>query len=352
MITGLTIDEALNRAMPGLRYRIEESVRILRKAESLALRYDPENGFFLAFSGGKDSQALYHVAELSGVKFKAHFSPTTVDPPQLIRFIRKQYPEVEFGKVSKSIYQIAKEKGAAPTMRMRWCCAEFKENAGAGRVTLTGVRKEESVKRSKRNEIEVFGHKFSGDFQGFGAWQDEQIRKKYKRLNDDEFSRENKVTEIRCIGGKDKIIVNPILDWTSSDIWQFLNDVMIVPHCELYDPPYRQHRIGCILCPMASHKQKLHDCELFPYAKRKWLDVFDYYLREEGYTSEHREKREGVGANIRLIRDDAIEIAHLMRNKGTIPNHELSSEILFDWWISGKSWNEFKADLLHPKLFE
>lgn len=77
----------------GLEYRIEKSIALLRKAEKLAKMYDPEDGFFLAFSGGKDSQALYHIAKLAGVAFKAHFTPTSVDPPQVLRFIRKQYPE-------------------------------------------------------------------------------------------------------------------------------------------------------------------------------------------------------------------------------------------------------------------
>lgn len=34
--------------------KIDYSIALLRKAESMALRLDPENGFYLAFSGGKD----------------------------------------------------------------------------------------------------------------------------------------------------------------------------------------------------------------------------------------------------------------------------------------------------------
>lgn len=81
-----------------LKQKIEHSIELLKKAEKLALRYDPDEGFFLAFSGGKDSQALYHIVEMAGVKFKAHFSPTTVDPPQLIRFIRRNYPRCRVRK--------------------------------------------------------------------------------------------------------------------------------------------------------------------------------------------------------------------------------------------------------------
>lgn len=41
-----------------LRKKIDYSIALLRKAEALALRFDPDDGFYLAFSGGKDSQAL------------------------------------------------------------------------------------------------------------------------------------------------------------------------------------------------------------------------------------------------------------------------------------------------------
>lgn len=282
MTLAITYEQALAKARPGLRYKIEQSVALLRKAERLALRYDPENGFFLAFSGGKDSQTLYHIAELAGVKFKAHFSPATVDPPQLIRFIRREYPEVEFEKVSKSMYQMAKEKGMVPTRRLRWCCAEFKEQAGAGRVTLTGIRKAESQRRAKRKEVEVSGHKFSGDLSEFGEWSEAKIRKQYKNLNQDEFSRE-KERELRCINGKDSIIVNPMLEWSDADVWDFLNKVCEVPHCELYDPPYNQHRIGCILCPMAGPKQHARDIELWPHVKERWMKVFQYYVNDRKY---------------------------------------------------------------------
>lgn len=139
MKSGITLEEALRRATPGLAKKIEHSVGLLRRAEKLALMYDPEGGYWNTFSGGKDSQALYHIAELSGVWFHSVFSPTTVDPPKVIRFIRKYYPEVEFGKVRKSMYALAVEKGMLPSMTVRYCCAEFKEMSGAGKVTLIGI---------------------------------------------------------------------------------------------------------------------------------------------------------------------------------------------------------------------
>lgn len=241
----------------GLKYRIDKSIALLQKAERIAKMYDPENGYYLAFSGGKDSQALYHIAQMAGVKFKAHFSPTTIDPPQLIRFIRRQYPDVEFGKVKMSIYDMALKKGCLPTGRARWCCAEYKETSGAGKVTLIGIRHEESSRRAARNEVEMRFYKFSGDFGQFEEYRDNFTQ--------------GKETEVRCMSGKDSLLISPIIEWTTRDVWEFLNDVAQVPHCELYDPPYNQRRIGCILCPMANHKQKVRAASCFPTPKRNGL---------------------------------------------------------------------------------
>ena len=175
------------------------------------------------------------------------------------------------------MYQVAKEMGMVPTMKLRWCCAKFKESAGAGKVTLTGVRHAESIKRAQRKEVEVSGHKFAGNLDEFGVWSEGQIKKKFKNINQDEFTRD-KEQEVRCINGKDSIIVNPLIEWTDADVWDFLNKVVEVPHCELYDPPYNRHRIGCILCPMSSYKTKLRDIELYPYVQKKWLEVFEYFI--------------------------------------------------------------------------
>ena len=40
---------------------------------------------------------------------------------------------------------------------------------------------------------------------------------------------------VTCVGGRDKILVSPIIYWTERDVWQFLNDVVKVPHCKLYN---------------------------------------------------------------------------------------------------------------------
>lgn len=276
-----------------LKEKIDYSIDLLKKCEDMALNMDSENGFYLAFSGGKDSQVLYHIAKMAGVKFKAHMNLTSIDPPEVIRFVKKQYPDVELIKPKMSIYDMAKKKGCVPTQIMRWCCAEYKEMSGAGKVTLIGIRHAESLRRRKRNEIETGDRKFSGNF--------------------DQWS-EHKEKMVTCVGGKDKILVSPIIHWSEKDVWKFLN-AHNIPHCSLYDKGYK--RIGCILCPMSNYKQKIREMNDFPYVKRNWENTFEW----------------------------------LIKNKWTKTQQLNDKELAFKWWISGKSFKQFYADeILQQKI--
>ncbi len=279
-----------------MRKKIEYSIDLLRKSEKMALRLDPENGFYLAFSGGKDSQALYHIAVMGGVKFKAHMNLTSVDPPEVIRFVKQQYPDVELIKPKMSIYDMALKKHILPTRILRWCCAEFKEMSGAGKVTLIGIRKAESARRNKREEIST------------------QIKGKRTEETFDQWS-EHEEKMVTCVGGEDKILVSPIIHWTEQDVWEFLNDVVKVPHCELYDEGYT--RIGCICCPMSQKRQKLREIRQYPHVKRRWIQTIQKLI-DEGYI-----------------------------------NHNFQDpEFGFYWWISGKSFKEFYADEVLQKKIE
>lgn len=119
--------------------------------------FEPPEGYYLAFSGGKDSQAVYHLAKMAGVKFDAHYCVTSVDPPELVQFIKKNYPDVSReiphdGKGNPvTMWTLIPEKMIPPTRIVRYCCEELKESNGAGRFTVTGVRAGESANR-KRNQ--------------------------------------------------------------------------------------------------------------------------------------------------------------------------------------------------------
>ncbi|MBA7538770.1 hypothetical protein ES705_31047 [subsurface metagenome] len=85
--------------------KIEDSIRTIQKTEKLALSYN-SFGFHLAFSGGKDSQVVYELCKMAGVKFKAFFYKTSVDPKELLSFIRNKYPDVEWIKPKMTMYQL------------------------------------------------------------------------------------------------------------------------------------------------------------------------------------------------------------------------------------------------------
>lgn len=122
--------------------------------------FEPKEGYYLAFSGGKDSQCIYHLAEMAGVKFDAHYHITSVDPPELVRFIKTQYPDVALdyprdadGNVI-TMWNLIPKQTIPPTRKARYCCDKLKESGGEGRLTVTGVRWAESPAR-KQNQGEV-----------------------------------------------------------------------------------------------------------------------------------------------------------------------------------------------------
>ena len=136
---------------------------IMDKIETAIFRlkqFEPEEGYYLAFSGGKDSQCVYHLCKMAGVKFDAHYSVTSVDPPELVRFIKTRYPDVQFEKRHDdngkpvTMWSIIPQKLFPPTRTVRYCCDVLKEsNGGEYRRTLTGVRWAESVNRRKNQGI-------------------------------------------------------------------------------------------------------------------------------------------------------------------------------------------------------
>lgn len=76
-------------AFPGyeLRDYIAEAIDFLRENE-------PKEGYFVGFSGGKDSIVTLELCRMAGVRHQAFYSCTRMDPPEVMRFIHENYPEV------------------------------------------------------------------------------------------------------------------------------------------------------------------------------------------------------------------------------------------------------------------
>ncbi|MFA7087501.1 MAG: hypothetical protein WC145_12610, partial [Aliarcobacter sp.] len=103
-------------------------------------KHEPEDGYYLAFSGGKDSVVIYDLAVRARVKFDPHYSQTTVDPPEVQQFIKEHYPHVAWDKPRNSMFRLIPLKKMVPTRLIRYCCSELKEIGGAGRTVVTGIR--------------------------------------------------------------------------------------------------------------------------------------------------------------------------------------------------------------------
>ena len=95
-------------------------------------------------------------------------------------------------------------------------------------------------------------------------------------LNDNEDSR--RLME-QCII-KGKVILNPIIDWDDSDVWEYLNEWVKVPHCSLYDEGWK--RIGCIGCPMKNGKWRKEEFKRWPKYREQYVRAFEKMIEKNG----------------------------------------------------------------------
>lgn len=254
----------------------------VQKAINRLRAFEPEEGYYLAFSGGKDSVVIKALADMAGVKYDAHYSLTTVDPPELVRFIKDKHPDVEIVKPKLSMWKLIEKNGMPPTRLARYCCRILKETDGSGRVTVTGVRWAESANRKNSRHLVDIGERKGGIV-----------------LNDD--NSESRRTVENCYRTM-KTLINPIVDWTNDDVWEFIRKYNIL-YCSLYDAG--KERLGCIGCPMNTKRED--DFLEYPTYKRAYIRAFDRMIA--------RRKERGLGCD----------------------NQFIDGQTCFDWWIQGKA---------------
>lgn len=121
----------------------------------------------VSFSGGKDSSVVSHLVRLAlGQKIVHIFGDTTIEYPNtydFVDFFKSANPGTPFltTKASKDFYELADEIGP-PSRILRWCCTTHKTGPignlmtsldGNGILTYDGIRKTESLRRSRYNSI-------------------------------------------------------------------------------------------------------------------------------------------------------------------------------------------------------
>ena len=188
----------------------------------------------VCYSGGKDSDVILELVKMSGVKYRAIYKNTTIDPPGTITHCKSNGVEIMKPKIK--FFELIEKKGF-PTRRARFCCESLKEYKIMD-FAIQGIRRSESTARAKRY---------------------------------------NATDPIVCrIYGSKKNHVNlilPILEWTDEDISEFVTERGIKCHSLYYDESGNFHperRLGCLGCPLTRRGQ-LEDFKNNPKLVKLWV---------------------------------------------------------------------------------
>ena len=206
----------------GIENKVNKAIEILKY-------FEPSEGYYVAFSGGKDSIVIKDLCKQSGVKYETHYQNTTIDPPELTAFIRQQHPDVIQHYPPRSYFEELIKHGF-PMRQNRWCCEYLKEKGGDNRIVITGIRTQESARRKKRRQFEYCNKRYTG--------------KKFLHL---------------------------IFHWSLLEVWEYIKRYEL-PYCKLYDEGW--DRIGCIACPSASNKKRKEEMERYPKIEKAYKKAF------------------------------------------------------------------------------
>lgn len=189
----------------------------------------------VCYSGGKDSEVILELAKMAGIKFRAYYKNTTIDPPKTISHAMSKGVTVLQPK--KTFFELVKEHGL-PTRRARFCCAYLKEYKVLD-VAIQGIRRCESKKRER-----------------LYSSADPVICRFYG-------SKKNHVN-----------VVLPILDWSDVDVSAFIKDRNILCHPLYYNDRGEfcvNRRLGCMGCPLKSDVGKA-DYLMYPKLFKRLVD--------------------------------------------------------------------------------
>lgn len=194
--------------------------------------FEPPQGYLLADSYGKDSEAARHLAIRSGVKFISVYNVTGIDPSELIKHGKIYHPDTIRRRPEKTMWELMEWKQMPPLRTHRYCCEWLKERNTPNSFIITGIRWQESNNRKKRAMIET-------------SYKSEKVK-----------------------------YIHPIIDWTEDDVWEYIRENNLL-YCSLYDEGFK--RLGCVLCPMKTAKQRLYETKRFPQITQRWIKAFEIF---------------------------------------------------------------------------
>ena len=217
-----------------LQQKINMSIKLLQ------LYNDSSNPICISYSGGKDSDVILQLAKEAGINYVSIYKNTTIDPPGTIQHVREMGVEIMQPRNGITFFKLI-DKYGYPSRWRRYCCRFLKEYKTNDKVVI-GVRKDESTKR----------------------------RQMY-----------NEPTECRYFGKEHVEQVYPILEWTNDDVKCFIEDRGIRCAPVYYDEVGEFHverRLGCMCCPIKSHKNVIEDFKNHPNIIRAYLRHGKIYL--------------------------------------------------------------------------
>ena len=258
-----------------LQRKVERAVKLIQQAGRDGMEVE------VAYSGGKDSDVILELARMSGIKYRAIYKNTTIDPPGTIAHAKENGAEIL--QPDHRFFELVAMNGA-PNRFSRHCCRYLKEYKVLDR-SIMGVRKAESTKRAARY---------------------------------------SEPTECRFYGSKKNHVeaFYPILDWSDQDVVDFINERHIKIH-PLYfredgtiDP---KRRLGCMCCPLASNKkrieafkerpgmvkayiraeQKFRDTHPDAKTVKQYGDVYEWFVRDLFFDRQWKfeQSRDGMFGN-------------------------------------------------------
>lgn len=222
----------------------------------------------ITYSGGKGSQVLVALAERAGIDFEVVNSHTTADAPETVYFIREQFMQMEGRGINctiekprykgkpTSMWSLIPQKMMPPTRLVRYCCAVLKENTGRDRFIATGVRWAESTRRKNSRGVMELMHK--------------DPAKRIILMGDNDEKRQL----FETCNLKSKMTVNPIVDWSDDDVWDYIHSEHL-PVNPLYCEGHK--RVGCIGCPMAGGGRQ-HEFMRWPKYEELYVAAFERML--------------------------------------------------------------------------